>query len=550
MLTNMPEVSKNGKVYTFTLRDDLYFRNDPCFEGKGKAARKVTSHDVVFSFLRIADGRVYSPVFWMFRGKIVGINSFRYETGDLPDGDMSLYDKGIKGLKVIDDHKFQIILTSPDPRFLYALAIPYASIVSRKAVKFYGSNFAQNPVGSGPFYLKKWIRDYQMVLERNPEYRKEYYKDAETPADRTRPLPLADKIVFSMIKQPVAGWLLFLQGGLDMSSVSKDNFQSVVGTGGDISPALSARGIQLQRVPEFEIRYVGFNFTDPLLSNNLKLRQAISLAYNVDDLVMHFNRQIVPVHGPVPPGVAGYDPDFKNPWSRFNVRKAKKLLAEAGYPNGIDPKTGEQLKLTFDLPGTSSAHRQLAEMMIRDMARIGIEISPSLNNRPRFYQKLRKGDFQLFRLSWIGDYPDAENFLQLFYGPNAGSCNRVMYQDKKFDKMYKKIIPMADSPKRTKRYEQMAKYITERCPWIFESCPVSYRLLHKWVENYRPHDFAFGRWKYLTVNPAQRRKLIKSFKPFDFDDLQPVKKQKKDSLQALADKKQQKNKEIAVFRLL
>jgi peptide/nickel transport system substrate-binding protein len=540
MLESMPQVSKNGKVYTFKLRDDLYFKDDPCFQKQGEAARKVTSHDVVFSFLRIADARMYSPVFWMFRGKIVGINSFRYASGDAEKGDYTLYDKGIHGLKVIDERTFKIILNKPDPRFLYALAIPTTSVISRQAVKFYGNRFAESPVGSGPFYLKNWIRDYQVVLERNPEYRLEYYKDAENPADRTRPLPLAERIVCSMIKQPVSGWLLFLQGGLDMSSVNKDNFQSVVGVGGALSSALADRGIKLERVPEFEIRYIGFNFTDPVLGKNIALRRAISLAYNVDDLVMHFNQQIVPVHGPVPPGVAGHDPEFRNPWSKYDLERARKLMVEAGYPGGVNSKTGKALKLTFDLSGTSSAHRQLAEMMVRDMARIGIKIVPSLNSRPRFFQKIRKGSFQLFRLSWIGDYPDAENFLQLFYGPNAGSCNRVFYRDPKFDIMYKQIIPLADTPERTKLYREMSRYIAGQCPWIFESCPVSYRLLHKWVQNYRPHDFAFGRWKYLTVDPKMRKTLIKGFKPFDFDDLQPPAEQKKKSVQPQATLKNKK----------
>ncbi len=531
MLESMPEISKNGKVYIFKLRDDLYFRDDRCFLKKDKATRRVSSRDVEFSFLRIADGRLFSPVFWMFRGKIAGINAFRYATGDAGKNDYSLYEKGIRGFKVIDDRTFKIVLSEPDPRFLYALAIPTASIVSRRAVEYYGENFAENPVGSGPFYLKNWIRDYQMILERNPEYRREFFADADDPADRTRSLPLADRIVCSMIKQPVSGWLLFLQGGLDMSTVNKDNFQSVVGGGGELSPALSARGIRLVRVPEFEIRYIGFNFTDPVLGSNLALRRAISLAYNINDLVIHFNRQIIPADGPIPPGVAGYEPKFENPWSKYDLKRARELMIEAGYPGGIDPKTGKQLSLTFDLSGTSSSHRQLAEMMVRDMARIGIKIVPSLNNRPRFFQKLRKGSFQLFRLSWIGDYPDAENFLQLFYGPNAGSCNRVFYRDPKFDRMYEQIVPLPDSEERTKLYEEMSRYITEQCPWVFESCPVSYRLLHKWIRNYRPHDFAFGRWKYLTVDPQMRKKMIKNFTPFDFNDLQPLKSQKKHNFQ-------------------
>ncbi|MCP3968342.1 MAG: hypothetical protein GY750_02445 [Lentisphaerae bacterium] len=519
MLSTMPTVDKSGCVYTFKLRDDLYFQKDKCFGNMAHTARKVTSNDVIYSFLRIADGRLHSPVFWMFRGKIKGIDAFRTATLKCTSGDNSVYNRGITGLKKIDTLTFQIILNKPDPRFVYALAIPYASIVSRAAVEFYGESFDEHPVGSGPFILREWLRDYRLILDRNPEYRKEYFKFAASEADRKRALPLLDRVVCYIIKQPVAAWLLFLQGGLDMSSLGKDNFDTVVGGGNTLAPALAKRGIKLLQVPEFEVRYIGFNFTSPMLADNLYLRKAISLAYDIDAMVKHYNNQIIPADGPVPPGVAGNDPNFKNPYGKYNLKQAREYMRKAGFPNGIDPKTGKPLTLTFDQNGNSPAHRQLAELMVNNMSKIGIKIVPVLNNNPRFFQKIRKGQFQLFRLSWIGDYPDAENFLQLFYGKNAGSCNRVFYRDAIFDKMFEKIIPMSDSPERTAEYEKMVKYVTAQCPWIFESYPISYQLIHCWLENYIPHDFAFARWKYLSVDPEKRKTMRKSFEPLTMEQL-------------------------------
>lgn len=519
MLKNMPELDKTKTVYTFTLRDDLYFSENKCFKAIPKTNRKVTSADVIYSFLRIADGRLHSPVFWMFRGKIKGIDAFRDETSKLPPGDNSLYQKGVQGLEKVDEHTFKIHLTSPDPRFLYALAIPYASIISKQALDFYGESFAENPVGSGPFTLREWIRDYRLILDRNPGYRKEYFPQAQNPAERKKNLPLLDRVVCYIIKQEVSAWLLFLQGGLDLSAISKDNFDNVIGMGGKLTPALTKRGIKLLEIPEFQVRYIGFNFNDPLLANNPDLRKAISLAYNVDNIKAHYNGQMIPAEGPIPPGVAGNDPGFKNPYSRYNLKRAREYMRSAGYPDGIDPKTGEALTLTYDQNGNSSAHRQLAELMIKDMAKIGIKIEPLLNNKPRFFQKLRKGKFQLFRLSWIGDYPDAENFLQLFYSKNAGSCNRAFYQDAKFDRMFEAIIPMPDSPERTRKYVEMVKYLGTQCPWIFESFAVSYQLNHAWLENFVPHDFAFSCWKYLSVDPEKRKNMKKKFKPLSFEEL-------------------------------
>ena len=518
MLESMPVISSDLKTFTFKLRADLLFQDDACFRD-GAKDRRVTARDVVFSFLRIADARLYSPVFWMFRGKIQGIDDFREATSLLKPGDYSLYEKGIPGLLVIDDRTFVIQLNDPDPRFLFSLAIPYSSIVSSQAVKFHGEAIAGNPVGSGPFRLDKWIRDYRITLSRNPEYRKELFPRAESPADRTRPLPLLDKIVCYQIKQPISAWLMFLQGGLDMSALDKDNLDAVIGEDQQLVPALAKRSIKLLPVPSFEIRYVGFNFSDPLLAENLNLRKAVSLAYDTNARVKHFNYQLMPAQGPVPPGVDGYDQDFKNPYCTYDLEKAKELLRLAGYPGGIDPKTGEPLTLTFDLAGNTAVYRQLAELMERDMKQIGIRITPALNSQPRFFQKLRQGKFQLFLLSWVGDYPDAENFLQLFYGKNAGSCNRVFFRDAVFDGMFEKIIPMPESPERTALYKKMIEYVTGQCPWIIESIPMTFQLNHRWLENYQPHDFAFNQWKYLAIDTAKRTEMKKSFRPIELKDL-------------------------------
>ena len=194
-------------------------------------------------------------------------------------------------------------------------------------------------------------------------------------------------------------------------------------------------------------------------------------------------------------------------------------MSEGGFPDGIDPRTGERLELTFDLGGTSPHYRQVAELMIEDMRALGIRIKPILNNKPRFFQKVRQGQTQLFRLSWVGDYPDAENFLQLFHSANAGACNRANYSDPAYDEMYEAIRFMPDSPERTARYTAMGTYLTDRCAWIFEGHPVSYRLTHGWLENYQPHDFGFTRWKYLAVDEAKRESAIRGFTPLDIGQL-------------------------------
>ena len=523
MLANMPEALENGKSYRFTLRDDLYFVEDKCFayDNNAPQARKVKSSDVIFSLLRIADGKLHSPVFWLLRGKVKGIDEFYRQTGECADyaQALELYKNGVNGFQILNDREFLIHLTAPDPRFLYNLAIPYTGIISEQAVRFYGQEaMAEHPVGSGPFKLESFKRDYQIVLVRNNEYREEYFADAANPADRTRRLPLADKIICSNIRQSFSSWLLFLQGNLDISALNKDNSDLVAG-GSTLAPALINRRIELVKNSEFEIQYVGFSFSDPRLKNNLKLRQALTAAYNVPQRIKHANDLAVIAIGPIPPGVAGHNKALQQQMIQYDLERAKKLLAEAGYPDGIDPATGKPLEISFDQSGNSIRHRQIAEMTASDWGKLGIKVNINLNNAPRFYQKLRNGEVQTFRLSWIGDYPDAENFLQLFYSKNIGGANRAGFSDPKFDAMFEKILSMADSPERTLLYEKMAEYLVEQSPWIFESQPVSFQLKYAWLENYLPHDFACNRWKYWSVNTEVKNNLKKEFKPLSMSEL-------------------------------
>ena len=519
MLETMPEVKDNYKRYIFTLRDDLYFHPDRCFRDNDLEDRRVTSDDVIFSILRLADARLHSSAYWLVRGKIAGIDNFRTMTLDASEDDYSVYDVEIAGLRKLNDRQFEICLEQPDPRFLYILAMPGSAVVSRKAVEYYGDGFAENPVGSGPFMLKEWLRDHHIIFDRYPDFREEYFPEAEKESDRTRKLPLADRLVCYSIRQPLTCWMLFLQGKLDISRLDKDNLDVVLSKSGTIAPALIARGIELMRQPGFEIQYIGYNFDDAKLGKNIALRRAINLAFNLDSRIAHSNQQMAPAPGPLPPGVAGFDPEMQNKYNRYDVEAAKEQMILAGYPDGIDPETGAPLKLTFDLNGNSPMHRQLGEMMAGDLKKIGIELEYRLNNSPRFFQKLRQSEMQLFRLSWAGDYPDAENFLQLFYSGNAGGSNRVNFRDAEFDRMFETILPMADSPERTAIYKKMVALLMEKQPWIFESYPIRFRLKYPWMQNYRECDFDFVRWKYLSCDPDMRRKMVKEFKPLSFSEL-------------------------------
>lgn len=513
MLAELPKHNADYSEYRFKLRDDLRF---PDHEGIPGGA--VTAKDVKFSLLRLADGRNHSPLYWMVRDKIRGIDDFNRWSLRVPAGDFSIYDREVPGIVIHNDREFSIRLIKPDPRFLYLLATPNTGIVSRRAVECFGGDFARHPVGSGPFVLESWVANHKLVLRRNPEYRPEFFRGAKSPADRERPLPLCDRIEILMVRQPMTSWMMFLQGDLDINALDKDNLSLVVAPNGRPVKALEERGVRLLRVPEFEIRYIGFNFNDPVLGKNLKLRQALSLAYDVSARVRYTGGQLIPAQGPLPEGVAGYDPAYRNPYARVDVEKAKQFLDEAGYRNGIGAD-GKPLKLNFDMTGNGPFYRQVGELAAADFAKLGIEVTPVMNNKPRFFEKLKRGELQLFYLSWIGDYPDAENFFQLFYSGNVSGCNRTGFSDPDFDRMYEAAAAMPDSPERIELFRRMTRYLGEKCVWIYEGIPVSCQLCHDWLENYVPHDFPYDRLKYLSVSPERRAELKPTFTPLNFSQL-------------------------------
>ncbi len=222
------------------------------------------------------------------------------------------------------------------------------------------------------------------------------------------------------------------------------------------------------------------------------------------------NYRLYPIDGPVPSPLAGC---LKEPSPyRFNLEKARRLLEEAGYPGGIDQKTGRRLELTIELGSATANTRQSMELMADMYQKIGIVLKAQYNTWPAFIDKMNRRQAQLFQLGWVADYPDAENFLQLFYSKNESpGPNHANYRSAEFDRLYESIRTLQDTPERTEKYEDMANIIVEDCPWIFMYQPMRFALKHAWIENYLPHDFPYGMGKYHRSNDAARQEWTRSF---------------------------------------
>ena len=494
---SLPEVQSNGCVYLVHVRPSARFQPDPCFgqDAQGRpVGRAVTADDVVYSLKRLADRRLVSPGAWLVEDAIVGMRTF----ADLSaQGTRTDYSPPILGLRAVDPHTVRIELVRPMHQFLWYLALSYSAVVPHEAVSFYGEAFGDHAVGTGPYRLTKWRRNHDMIFARDPAWRgwsegsaAAKAGDAEVPFDR---------IEYRVIDDVSTQWLCFLAGELDfLGEVSRDNWDVVFDGSGGLSEALRRRGVTMSVIPTLEVAYIGLNMDDPVLGHNRALRQALNCAFDGEAWERFFNHRTVRCDGPVPPGTDGR---LNTPFAyAYNLDKARALLREAGYPDGIDPKTGRRLELTLDLGRTSQDIRESSELIASFLEKIGIALKPQYYNWPTFLRRVSSRQSQMFRIGWTGDYPDAQNFMQLFYSANVSpGPNRANYVDPDFDRLYESACSAMDPAERNRCWAQAQERVRQDCPWIFLHFQKSYSLCNKSVLNFQPSDFPFGSEKYLRT---------------------------------------------------
>ncbi len=510
----MPKVSDDGLTYTFKVKKGVVFQDDPAFpEGKG---RELVAADFVYSIKRLADPKLQGLGWWLLDGKIKGLNEWRQKYAELPKTD---YDEEVEGLKAIDRYTVQFKLSKQFPQFLYSLAMPFTFAVAREVVEKYGDEFLNHPVGTGPFAIKNGVfkQTKKIHYHKNPTFREKLYpceahEDLKSKGflkDCGKRLPLVDHIVVNIIEETQPRWLNFEKGKVDYVTVPKDNFDSVIPDAKNLSDDYKEKKIELLITPSLDVTYIAFNHDIALFKNNKKLRQAMSLAYDIQELNKKFNNnQAIPAQSIIPPGIAGYMENYKSPYrghgKQEEIEQAKKLLAEAGFPGGKGVPT-----LTYDCPNTTVS-RQQGEYFKLQMAKIGINVQVIQNPWPELQKKITTRNVMTYGIAWSADYPDAENFLQLLYGPNrAPGANGSGFDNPEFNKLYKVASVMQDGPERTALYEKMNRLAAEEVPWIFGVHRQIFVVKHGWLKNYISTDFEAGMVQYLNIDKEQKSKTLK-----------------------------------------
>lgn len=500
----MPSVSKDGLTYTIKIKKGVKFADDAAFpNGKG---RELTSQDFVYSWKRLADPSTQSEGFWVFDGRIKGLNEWREEAAK----GQAKYSAPIEGFETPDNYTLIIKLKKPYYQLMYQLASTYTAAVPHEVVEKYGKEFLNHAIGTGPYILKEWIRNSRLAFERNPNWRGEKYPSEGSPGDKEaglledagKPIPFADKVVFYELPEDQPRWLKFMKGDTDFVEIPKDNYDGAV-KDKKVIPELAAKGVGLRADPDPDLVYIGINMMDPVLGKNTLLRQAMAMAYDSDTYIQKFyNGRAINAQSIIPPGVDGYDPEYKNPYKQNNVEKAKELLKKAGYPDGKGLPA-------FEYNCSSGAtDRQIGEYFQQKMAAIGIKITIQQNSWSQFIQRQKEKKVQIFGVAWGADYPDAENFLQLLYGPNESpGSNSSNFHNKVYDKLYDDASKLPPGSARTAIYKKMRDISATELPIIPDANRVRYQLYHGWIKNFKPHLTILNSYKYMHVDMDKKKEL-------------------------------------------
>ncbi len=518
MLEEIPkrESHPDGKVsYLCTLKRGIPFHDDPCFPG-GKG-REVVAGDVFYSFQRICDPKIESPFFAPLSQHVIGMEEARAagtaKTGKFDDA------TPIAGFELIDSHTFRVHLTGPYPQLLYWFALHTCSPVAREAVEFYGEKFRFTAVGHGPFRMREYVPKQRIRYERFEGYHTSVFpSDGFPPAKAEwlkqfagKPLPLYDELHFAILQETIPRFVLGRQGYLDGIVANKDAFAAVVDSANQLTPKYRDRGMALELDGTPSTFFMSFNMEDPVVGKNVKLRKALSRAYNATTYTEIFYNGVSPVsHQLLPRGFFGYDPNYVNP-NGYDFEKAKRLLAEAGYPDGRDAKTGEQLTLTLEEPVSGNEERQRAEYQQRAFEKLGIKIKVNENTFARVIERLEQGTFQIGSgTGWMADYPDGENYFFLFYSKNfpREGANYCRYSRPDFDRAYEQMAVMENGPERLALIQRMNEMLAEDCPVIFEFAKAYYVATPpwgKWTHNNPMIEGGFN--KYHQVDAAMRARI-------------------------------------------
>ncbi len=542
---------------------DLGDRRTP-FDFEQSGTRELVAEDFVYALKRHATTRITTPIYGIFSEYVVGLKEYgpliKTEDAKLRQGlDPSSQDKPfldfrkwpLAGATAPEKHLLRIRIKGKYPQWSYWMQMTFMAPVPWEADAFYaqpgmasvGLTLDIWPVGTGPYMMAEYIKDRRHVMTRNPNYRGEPYPCEGAPGDKEAGLlddcgkktPFVDRYVSTVERERTPQRAKFRQGFYDVEVFERVDtgmdFRVEMQDSEEVRKDYEEKGFRLARFSDVTSWTIGFNMLDPVIGRgetpaqqerNRKLRQAISIAIDWEEFSKVFPRKGGEVAmSPLPKGIPGsrfgtiegVDPVTHKVVDGQAVRRsidaAKKLMVEAGYPSGRDVQTGQPLVINYDYYAPATPERKPEiDWVVRQFAKIDIQLEVRATDNGQFQDKVRKGKYQVFWLGWNADYPDAENFLFLSYGPNGKTRfdgdNTANYANPEYDRLFAQMKTLDDGPEKQDLIDRMVKILQDDAPWSFGYFPYSSAAVQHWVYNSKPAILVRDQGRYLRLDPAER----------------------------------------------
>ncbi len=527
LLAEMPAKSADGLIWTFRLKAGVLFYDpgpDPCFGGE--ATRELKASDVVYSWKRLADPSTQYKSYWLIDGAIKGMDEYKEAQRALVDGGAAFdYDAPVEGLRVLSDHEFEVELNESVQQFQWKLGMFQMAIVAREAVEQYGDRFNRHPVGTGPFVLQNerdWVLGQSMVVQRNPHYWDEYYPGEWMPEDEATglhesagvKLPRVDRVEFGFFVEDQPRWLAFKANKQDFTIVPDFGFDEFFTKRSKrLKKSWREKGVTHAKVPLLDFIFRIFNMDDELLGGYTEekkaLRQAISLCLDWDEMNETYYWGTCQVYdGMIPPGLDGHPEGHRSEVSYRgpDLQRARELFRKAGYTVGADGKVQDLPIIEYYTSAGALSEKHTA-LLMRNLDKAGVRVNPHFVNFTTLMDTVDNRKAPMFSFAWHSDYPDGENNLALFYGPNESpGSNHSNYKNAEYDRLYRQIRTMEIGPERTAVYERMRDMVVEDAPFAGSMARTRYYVIHPWIKAFKPTEDFYNYFKYLDVDMDDPRR--------------------------------------------
>ncbi|MBB4809880.1 ABC-type transport system substrate-binding protein [Acinetobacter johnsonii] len=508
----LPEVSADGLTYTIRLQKGIYFAADPVFKGK---KRELTSADYVYTFKRLMDPSLRSPNSWLLDGRILGMDTLlkqAQKTGKFN------YDQSVAGLQTPDRYTLVIRLTSPDQNFPMLLAHQPTGAVAREVIEKYRdkAGFVMgHPIGTGPYMLSRWTPGSRIILKANPDFRSFVWNfKASTPEDQKivkamqgKKMPQIGEIDIQVMEEGQSRWLSFIKDEVDLFALDGELTVQAL-QDGKLKPELVKKGVQLSRITDPSIDYHYWNMQNPIVGglskDKIALRRAMAMAFSADNYINILQKgDSQKLQAPIPSGVVGYDPNYRSSIP-YSVKAANLLLDRYHYKVAADgwrtQPNGKPLVIEMTLSGNNLRSQQQAEFWKKTLD--SIKIKMTTKSMP-FAEalKLEKQCKTMFKASaWIADYPDADNFMQLFYGKNIKITNNGCVKIPEYDRLYEQAQKMIPSPERDAIYAKMSRLLEVYMPVQVIGARYRNILAQPRVIGFKKHPILPAEWMYIDID--------------------------------------------------